>query len=63
MKATCPNNPEHKEFLTVATVLEEWKVDERGEWLETCQTLDPVHRPDPGNVWTCCVCGEQAEVE
>lgn len=63
MKATCPNNSEHKKFLTVASVMEEWLVNENGDWLETTQSLQTNNGPDPGNIWTCAECGAQAKVE
>lgn len=31
MTATCPNDPAHKRFVTVAHVTEDWMVDEHGE--------------------------------
>lgn len=63
MKATCPKSKSHKEFLTVATVMEEWRVDEEGNFLNTEQSLQTNHGPDSGNIWTCAVCGAQAKVE
>ena len=56
MKATCPNSPEHKEFYTCASVLEEWRVDENVESLELTAFLAVVHVPYPGNTWTCTTC-------
>ena len=63
MKATCPKNPEHKRFLTVAHVQEEWVVDEHGTFQEVRGTLDTVHGPNPGNIWCCNECGIEAKVE
>jgi len=68
MKAVCPNNENHKEFVTVVHVIDEWVVDEEGNWIETkgdeSQTEDEglVHGPDAGNTWTCHTCGAEAEV-
>lgn len=63
MKARCPNDPKHDQFLTVANVMEEWKVDAEGNWLETTQALQTNNGPDPDNTWTCAICGEEAVVE
>jgi hypothetical protein len=63
MRARCSNNPEHKRFLTTAHVVEEWAVDERGDWIETFQTLEVTHGPDTANVWTCVECGADARFD
>lgn len=64
MKAVCPKNKTHKEFITVAHVTQDWKVDERGNWLETIhQGIETTHGPNPGNTWTCVECGEEAIIE
>ena len=34
MKEICPNNLEHKRFVTVAYVSEDWVCDEEGNFLE-----------------------------
>jgi hypothetical protein len=62
MKAVCPNNPGHREFITVAHVAEDWKVDEHGNFLAVLEQTETVAKPDPGNIWTCTVCGAEAEV-
>ena len=31
MKVTCPKNPAHNRFITVAHVTEDWVVDEYGD--------------------------------
>ena len=67
LKATCPNSPDHKYFVTVAYVSEDWIVDEHGNFqdVETGPDKDPsqvLHKPDPGNVWTCRECGAEAKV-
>lgn len=38
MKATCPNNPDHKSFVTVAHVTQDWIADEFIRELETLET-------------------------
>jgi len=63
MKATCPDNPNHKTFRTVAHVMEEWKVDAAGNFIEVTESLQTDHGPDSGNIWTCDECGTQAKVE
>jgi hypothetical protein len=63
MKTFCPNNPKHKLFVTTAHVVEEWLVNENGDWLETLQTTETAHGPSPENTWTCYMCGATAEFE
>lgn len=62
MKATCSNNPEHQIFITTAHVMQDWKVDEHGNFLEEVGNLETTHEPDPDNCWTCAVCGADAKV-
>ena len=65
MKARCPNSPEHKTFVTVAHVTEDWLVDESGEFLDVADgsTGEVTHGPNPDNLWTCVKCGAEATVE
>jgi hypothetical protein len=63
MKVTCPKSTDHKKFLTVAHVMEEWLVDETGDFIDVNQCLQTSFSPDPGNIWTCAECGSEAEVE
>lgn len=59
----CPECPEkHKRFVTTAHVVEEWVVNERGDYQDTKGVLEVVHRPDPGNHWHCYECGADAIV-
>lgn len=62
MKATCPNSAEHKQFFTTAHVMEEWLVDETGEFIKKVNFVETVHPPNPDNPWTCAECGTEAEV-
>lgn len=62
MKAVCPNNPEHKTFLTTAHVQELWEVDSNGNFERVVETIQTVHQPDPDNEWTCSECDAQAIV-
>ena len=65
MKATCPDNPNHKRFITVVHVAENWVVDEEGNFLETHlpDEVETTHGPNPDNTWTCAECGADANVE
>jgi len=62
MFARCPENPKHDRFVTVAHIVEEWVVDEGGNWIETLGSIETSVPPDSGNVWVCHICGETAEV-
>lgn len=63
MKATCPNNPNHKHFTTVAHVTEYWIVDEHGNFIEKDGgSGETTHGPNPGNTWTCVECDAEAKV-
>ena len=62
MRARCPKDPAHKEFITTAHVVEEWVVDEEGNWIETLQSLETAHPPHKDNCWSCAECGEEAKV-
>lgn len=47
-------------FFTVATVLQEWKVDACGEFDSvSTDCLETVCEPDDGNTWTCTECGNE----
>ena len=63
MIAKCPNDPNHKRFITTAHVVEEWVVDKHGNWIDTIQSLETTHRPDKDNVWNCYECGAIAVFE
>lgn len=63
MKAICPNDPNHTEFETTAHVMELWKVDSEGNFIETLETLQTDHEPSPDNDWACAICGATAKVE
>ncbi len=61
--AICPQNREHKQFATTAHVVQEWKVDAHGNFLECLESaMETSHGPDPGNIWTCTTCLTQAIV-
>ena len=65
VKATCPRNPAHKLFVTVAHVTQDWIVDEQGEFQRLTEDAagETTHGPDPDNTWTCNACGIEAKVE
>lgn len=63
MKAVCPNNKEHKRFITVAHIAQDWVVDEYGNFLEVSEDCtETVAFPDSRNTWTCKECGAEATV-
>lgn len=62
MKAVCPTDSSHNRFTTTAHVMEEWEVDEDGDWVRTISTLQVMHGPDVENTWTCVACGSEADV-
>ena len=49
--------------MTTAHVMEEWKVDEHGEYIERIQFLEVSQDPDPANFWHCAECGSKAVVK
>jgi len=65
MKATCPNDPNHKEFITVAHVTEDWVVDPYGNFVKIWDRnqTEVVADPHPDNTWNCAVCGAEATVD
>jgi hypothetical protein len=64
MKATCSWNAEHKKFITVAHVSQDWVVDEEGNFLEQYGSEgETVASPCSGNTWACYECGATAIVE
>jgi len=60
MKAICPKNPNHKEFITTAHELHEWVVANDGEFIEDKGCLSIASPPDSDNIWTCKECGTEA---
>lgn len=60
MKMICPKCGGN-EFITTAHVMQDWKVNASGNYLETINGCVQVDRnPDPDNIWTCCRCGSVA---
>lgn len=62
MKAVCPKDPTHNRFITVAHVMEDWLVDERGDFVEQLNVLETTHGPCVGNYWECAICHAEAKV-
>lgn len=62
MNITCLKNPDHKEFRTCATIMQDWKIDDKSNFLEVLdESVQTVHGPTIGNIFTCCTCGAEAE--
>jgi len=61
MEAKCPNNIQHKEFVTTAYEMHGWKVDKNGNYIETKEEcVQVVSGPQKENIWTCSICGAEA---
>jgi hypothetical protein len=43
--------------------MEEWIVDERGNFIDLIRALETVHSPSEGNTWVCKECGADAKLE
>lgn len=59
----CPTDPTHDRFIATAHVTEDWVVDHNGNFIELstksdCQVL---HAPNADDIWTCAICGQEAE--
>lgn len=61
-RMVCTADSTHDRFRTTVTVLEEWKVDCFGNFVEVIETIDVIDPPSPYNEWTC-ECGAQAKHE
>lgn len=61
MRVVCSKNIEHDEFLTVAHVMQDWKVDSEGNFLEVYDDcVEVTNNPDIDNDWQCAICGANA---
>lgn len=56
----CPNNPNHKTFVTTAHEVHEWVVDEAGNFISDRGCIEVAHSPNKSNIWTCSECGVEA---
>lgn len=64
VKATCLKNKEHDEFYTTAHVMQEWRVDNEGNFIEVVEDcLQTTYGPNKDNTWLCAICGSVAEVK
>lgn len=62
MKARCPKDESHDQFVTVATVIEKWIVNRYGGFIQVESSGRTIHGPDVDNCWTCVICGSEAKV-
>lgn len=52
-----------KAFETPAHVVQMWKVDENGNFLDVVAgCTETTHEPDDDNIWVCCACGAEGVV-
>jgi len=63
MPAVCPNNKNHKKFMTTAHEVHDWIVDEEGEFIQDLGCSEIAAKPDRGNTWTCITCKANARFE
>lgn len=49
-----------KQFMTTAHVVQDWIVDENGNFIESHATTEVIALPNNDNIWTCINCGEEA---
>lgn len=63
MKAKCPNDATHTQFTTTAHVVQTWKVDAEGNFLEEISTDETIASPHVQNDWNCVECAELAVFE
>jgi len=56
MKAICPNNPDHKEFITSAHEVHDWVVDQNGTFIKDLCCIETSAGPNIDNTWTCISC-------
>jgi len=61
MKLICKNNKDHKMFNVSVRTVEEWFVDERGQWISTGDCVTST-QPTGSDDYQCTLCGEYAEV-
>lgn len=56
MKA-CPNCGSHS-FIVTAHVVQEWVVDENGDFLRCIdECVEVLHQPNDDDIWSCNNCG------
>lgn len=48
----------NEEFLVSAHVVQDWKVDKNGNFIEEMNSCQEVtHQPNDEDIWTCSKCG------
>lgn len=57
----CPNGC-NALLETTAHVVQSWKVDAQGRFVDVLSTDETTHGPDDDNCWFCMECGTEAEV-
>lgn len=51
-----------KTFYVTAHVVQDWKVNEYGDYLETMEDcIEVVHYPDDDDIWSCANCDYEAD--
>jgi hypothetical protein len=63
MKLTCPENPDHKEFLCAAIVYQTWRVDSHADFVDSEVTFSDFAGPSVGAAFHCVDCGVEAKKE
>ena len=59
--ASCENaSYDSSQFYTTAHVVESWLVDAEGNFIESDEIIETVHKPNFENRWTCSHCGKDA---
>jgi hypothetical protein len=62
--AVCPLSRNHNEFITTAHVVQDWKVDGLGNFIDVVDDcLQVTHEPEDDNCWECATCGAEAIFE
>ena len=62
-KMVCPNGC-NANFITTAHVVQEWKVDNEGNFIEALHDcIEVAHRPDTDNIWSCAKCRAEGHLE
>ena len=52
-----------KTFYTTAHIMQEWRVDEDGNFLDVSEgCIDVDSEPDDDNSWFCATCGEEGVI-
>lgn len=60
MKAVCPNDRSHNQFITFVQANVDWVVNQYGEFIHELDIVEYIDGPKKENIWTCNICGSQA---